>query len=152
MAKFHFRFASVLKVRKTREDEALRALGVAQRAYQLELDRKRELASQLEQGLLRRETLATRPIGIEAFHLEEDFIVGTKHRIVQADRAIVRASRAVSKALRAYLAARRQTRAMETLEDKDRAEFRKHEARREQKGADDFASIRRYLQAEEIAS
>ena len=73
--------------------------------------------TELERALVRRETLADRPIGANAFHLEENFITGTRQRIIRQDQAIVRATRSVEKALRSYLLARRQTRAMEIVDN-----------------------------------
>src|SRR4051812_45012657 len=119
MAKFIFRFETVLKVRKSREDETMRALGVAQRAHQANLSRKGELFAELERSLIRRENLAERPTSIEAFLLEQSHIDGTKQRIVQCEQAIMRSNKAVEKALRAFIAARKQTRMMETLKEKD---------------------------------
>lgn len=145
MARFRFKFASVLKVRKSREDAALRALGEAQRGYQQALSAKQALQRELELALIRRESLADRPIGVEAFRLEHDFITGTKQRIVRQDQAIVRATRSVERALRGYLQARRQTRAMEVLYDKHLQEFRKQLARLEQRRLDDFSVMRSRL-------
>ena len=144
MRKFRFKFATVLKLRKTREEDALRALGAAQRAYQAELDKKAQLKKDLEDALVRRENLGagSDSIGILPFQLEEDFIRGTKQRIVHADRDIVRAGRAVEKALRVFLFARRQTRMMEMLYDKAHQEWRKAEAKREQKQLDDLTIMR----------
>jgi flagellar export protein FliJ len=125
-----------------REEEALRALGAAQRAYQQELAHKARLLQQLEDSLIRRESLGIEPVGPVAFQLEQDFIVGTKQRLIKADQAILRASKAVEKALRAYLAARRQTKMMDTLREKDFVEWRKAAAKREQLEMDDLSIMR----------
>jgi len=145
MKKFRFKFSAILNLRKTREEEALRALGAAQRVYQAALADKARLLADLEAALIRRENLGKDAIDILPFQLEEEFINGTKHRIVHADRCIVRASRGVEKALRVYLHARRQTRMMETLYDKNHAEFRKAEGKREQKMMDDLSIMRERL-------
>src|SRR4051812_31232904 len=110
MPKFRFRLESVLKIRKSREEEVLRALGAAQRAYQAELARKSSLLDELENALERRENLGARAVTIIAFQIEQSFIVGTKQRLIQCDQAILRASKQVEKALRAYLVARKQSR------------------------------------------
>src|SRR5262245_46098109 len=128
MRKFRFRFETVLKARKTKEEDALRALGAAQRAYQEELSRKAALLKRLEESLIRRERLGIEPVGAVDFQLEQDFIVGTKQRLIKQDQAIFRASKAVEKALRAFLHARRQTTMMETLREKDFADWRKQRA------------------------
>src|SRR5579885_2601728 len=103
MPKFRFRLENILKLRKSREDEALRALGSAQRAYQDCVSAKVALLGELEAALRRRESLGSTAVTIDAFKLEQSFIDGTKQRITRADHAILRASKAVEKALRAYL-------------------------------------------------
>ncbi|OFZ21041.1 MAG: flagellar export protein FliJ [Bdellovibrionales bacterium GWB1_55_8] len=142
MRRFRFRLATVLNLRKSREEEALRALGDAQRAYQEELSKKGRLVSELQNALIRRENLGIEPIGVLSFQLEDEFIAGTKHRIVRADRDIMRASRAVEKALKYFLHTRRQTRMMESLYDREHAEFRKMQSKREQKLLDDMSVMR----------
>ena len=145
MKKFQFKLAPVLDLRKKREEEFLRALGAAQIAYQRELSKKQALLKILEDSLLRRETLGNESIDINPFRLETDYIAGTKQRILRADQQIVKASRAVEKALRAYLLARRQTRAMETLYEKDFQEYKRAVQKREQKDQDDLMIMRQRM-------
>lgn len=145
MKKFRFQFAAVLKVRKSREQNSLTALGGAQRAYQLELARKQELQNRLSSALVRREGLGQETTPVLAFQIEQSFINGTKQRIIQADQAIMRASRGVERALRAYLAARRQTRMIEMLEEKAYAEYRKESARKERRELDELMVMRARL-------
>jgi flagellar FliJ protein len=145
MRKFRFQFEAVLKVRKSREQDALAALGAAQRAYQLELARKQELQMRLGESLGRREGLGQETTPVLAFQIEQAFINGTKQRIIQADQAIVRASRGVERALRAYLGARRQTRMIEMLEEKAFAEYRRERARKEQRDLDELMVMRARL-------
>ena len=154
MKKFKFQFATVLKIRQTREEEALRSLADAQRVYQAELARKSKLISTLSDALVRREGLGVVSIGIDAFQLEQFFIVGTKQRIIQQDQALVRASRGVEKALRAYLHARRQTRMIELLREKQIKEFKKALEKKEQKELDELSVMRMRLkqQEEDVAS
>ena len=147
MKKFRFQFETVLRLRKNRENDALRALAVAQRAYQADLERKAALVSELKAALLRRENLGTEAIGIDAFQIEENFIVGTKQRIIRQDQALVRASRAVEKNLRAYLHARRQTHTIELLREKQYLAFKKAVAKKEQKDLDELTVMRARLVA-----
>jgi flagellar protein FliJ len=152
MPKFRFRLESVLKIRKSREDECLRALGAAQHAYQATLARKAALLADLGAALDRRERLGRTPVGIDAFKLEQSFIEGTKQRVAQNEQAIFRASKQVEKALRAYLTARRQTKMLETLKEKDRLEFRKEQSRIERVRQDDLTIMRHRLKdKEEVA-
>lgn len=145
MKKFRFQFDAVLKVRKSRESDALSALGAAQRAYQLELARKQELVLSLASSLGRREGLGRETTPVLAFQIEQAYINGTKQRIIQADQAIMRASRGVERALRGYLAARRQTRMIEMLEEKAYVEYRKEFSRKERKELDELMVMRARL-------
>ncbi len=151
MPKFSFRFESVLKIRKSREDECLRALGAAQRTYQATLARKAALLADLAASLDRREKLGSEPVTVVAFQLEQSFIVGTKARVVQNDQAIFRASKQVEKALRAYLHARRQTKMLETLKEKDRLSWRKAQAKIERVAQDDLSIMRFRMKEEDVA-
>jgi flagellar FliJ protein len=142
MKKFKFKFSAVQKVRKSREEDALRNLGAAQRAYQSELGVKASLLSDLQLALERREKLGVEAVGILSFQLEQNFINGTKQRIIRQDQAIVRASRVVEKCLRAYLVCRRDTKMIETLREKEYAEFKKLVAKKEQKELDELSAMR----------
>jgi len=143
MKRFQFKFETILKHRKRREDDCLRALGAAQRTLQAERERKSGLECDLADALLRREGLgSSEPIGIDAFLLENSFIEGTKQRIIQADQAILRANRSVEKAMRVYLMARRQAMVMETLKDKAREEYRRERNKWEQRQQDDLTIMR----------
>ncbi|HAR41894.1 MAG TPA: flagellar export protein FliJ [Bdellovibrionales bacterium] len=142
MAKFKFKFETILKLRKNREEDALRNLGAAQSAYQAEVARKAQLQKELENALIRRENMGASPMTILPFQMEQDFITGTKQRILHAERDIARATRVVEKALRIYLHARRQTKMLELVYEKEYKEFRRAQAKREQKLLDDMVIMR----------
>lgn len=148
MKKFKFKFDAVLKIRKVQENDALTILASSQRAYQAELEKKKQLQVQLGQALIRRETLGTQPVGIAAFRSEQEFINGTKQRIIQSDQAIFRASKLVEKNLRNYLFARRKTRVMEVLYEKSFSEYRRERAKEEQRNNDDMILMRLRLKEE----
>jgi len=150
MKRFQFKFAAVLKLRQARENEALRGLAAAQRAYQAELARKAELLSKLDVALRRREELGAVAVDIQAFHLEQGFIDGIRHRIVQADHAISRAARGVEKSMRTYLHARRETRVIEVLREKAIEEFKKEKAKKEQRELDDLTVMRSRFSSEAV--
>ena len=149
MNKFKFKLETVLQLRRTREEEALRALAQAQRIYQAELAKKAKLLFDLSEALNRRESLGIVAIGIDAFQLEQNFIGGTKQRIVQQNQALVRASRGVEKSLRAYLFTKRQTRTIEILREKQYKEFRKALSKREQKELDELSVMRARFRKQE---
>jgi flagellar export protein FliJ len=149
MRKFRFKFDTLLKQRKSREELALRQLAEAQRAYHQELARKAEFEALLEKALVRRESLGQSPVTVTAFITEQDYITGTKQRIIQVQQAITRATRGVEKALRTYLHCRRQTKMMETLYEKHYIEFKRELAKKEAKALEDFAVMRSHLSTED---
>jgi flagellar export protein FliJ len=149
MKRFQFKFDAVLRVKKMREDEALRALAESQRAYQAEISRKEVLKNELSHAFQRREQLGSGPVSITAFRTEQDYIVGLKQRLVHSDQSIFRASKNVEKALRSYLIAKKQSRVIETLYDRALAEYRKEKSKFEQKRIDDLVLMRQRLKEEE---
>lgn len=145
MKRFRFRFETVLSVRKRLEDEALKALAVAQMLLAREVERKQRLLESTAQAYTRVESLGdTRAelLGTEAFRTEREFISGNKARVIQAEQAIFRANRNVEKTMRAYLQARRSTRTIEIIREKDYENFRKQLQVQEQKELDDLNIMR----------
>lgn len=142
MKKFTFRFSAVLKDRKLREEEALRALGDAQREHQRVISEKDSLRKELEQSLIRREGLGAAPTPVLAFQLEQEFIAGTRQRLARQEQAIYRARRSVEKALRAYLNARRQTRMLEMLYERHHDEWKRERRKKLEKELDDLTVMR----------
>jgi flagellar FliJ protein len=150
MKKFRFRLESVLKLRKSREDAALRALGFAQSAYQAELQTKAKMQADLSASYERRARTTDQIFGMTAYGLEEQFIKGQNYRLLRQEHAIGRAARGVEKALRSYLQAKRQTRMIEVLREKDHAEWKKQVAKREQKEMDEL-TVMRYRMRKDVA-
>lgn len=148
MKKFRFKFSTLEKARKAAQDQAMRVLAESQRAYQAATEHKLMLQTRLQGALIRRESLGAEATSVTAFLLENDFIVGTKHRIVQAEQGIFRARKGVEKSLRNYLVARRQTRAIEMLREKAFLEFKREVAKREQRDLDDLTLMRDRLKRE----
>ena len=145
MKRFQFQFASVLNVRKMREDAALRALGASQRALAQAVSAKKELESKLSDALDRREKLGLNPTTAVSFRTEQDFIDGQKARIVRQEHVIIRAQRSVEKSLKTYLGTRRQTEMMERLKETHYGEFKKRLAKKDQKELEDLATMRSML-------
>ena len=151
MKKFKFKFTAVEKVRKSHEDEALRVLAVAQQAFNAAKEHRNSLEKEMVTSLIRREGLGKESVGIVVFQLENDFIKGTKVRILQAENAIKKASRGVEKALRGYLHARRQMKMIEVLREKALADFKREAAKKEQKDLDDLYVMRAHLSHSEYS-
>lgn len=120
----------------------MRTLGEAQRRYQGELNEKARLQAELARALTDREALGKTPALSVDFLLADQFITGGKHRIMRQEQAIFRAQKGVEKCLRAYLMARKQTRMIEVLREKDYEEFKRERARREQKVIDELVVAR----------
>ncbi len=153
MRRFRFRFETVLSVRKNLENEALKAMSAAQRAFVREIARKEKLIDQLRETYMRVEKLGEsgeRLNGTQAFYLERAFIEGTKVRIIQVDHSIQRAAKAVERAKKAYLAARRSTRTIEVLKEREWEEFKRQQNKREQKEMDDMMLMRERLKGEAL--
>lgn len=142
MARFRFKFEAVADVRKRAEDQALRVFAQAQQGVQAAVHHKERLLGELNDTLLRREALGSRPTSGLSFQLETEFITGIKQRIVQADQAIVRANRALQKAMAGYLFARREKKIIETLREKQLHNFKAEQKKREQKELDDLYLMR----------
>lgn len=148
MKKFTFKFQAVLQIRKIREQEFLKQLSRTQRAHQEELSKKAQLGVQLNRSLERRQNLGKTAEDIASFHLEDNFIIGTKQKLIQADNSILRASKAVERALQTYLIAKRQYKIMETLLEKAQEEHRRAKRRKEEKDLDELIIMRTRLSQE----
>lgn len=142
MKRFRFQFATLEKVRKAREDEAVKALAEAQAAQREIVQERGRQISILEQALIRREELGREAVSAMAFEMETLFILGTKQRVGQADHAIQRSQKRIEKCMRAFLDARRRTRMVEVLREKALERFKKDQARHEQKTQDDLYVMR----------
>jgi len=152
MRKFKFQFEAVERVRKEEQDSALRELARAQQKFRDVAARRHALQNDLIQSLLRREKLGAEPTEAAVFRLENDFIAGTKQRIIQQEQALYRASKVVEKTLRAYLSARKRARMIETLREKAYADWRKERAKKEQKDTEDLYVMRARMAALSEAS
>lgn len=148
MNKFDFKFQAVLQVRKIREREFLRQLARTQKAYQEELRKKSQLNLQLEKSFERRENLGSMNEDVASFHLEDNFVIGTKQKIVQADRAIARATKAQERALQVYLLAKGQSKIIETLLERAKEEHRRALRKKEERDLDELGIMRNRLTKE----
>ena len=151
MKKFKFKFTAVEKVRKSHEDAALRVLAIAQQAFNAAKEHRNGLEKELNVSLLRRENIGKEFVAVLAFQLENDFIKGTKVRILQAENAIKKAGKGVEKALRGYLQARRAMKMIEVLREKALEEFKREASKKEQKELDDLYVMRAHLSHSEYS-
>lgn len=140
--KFKFKLEAVEKVRLLKEQECMRALAQAQSRYHQALAFKMSLLESLEKTLIRREELSSAPQSILAYQVENEFIVGTKSRIEQADRFILKAKKQVEKMLKEFLHARKQTRVIEILRENAFTEFKKELRKKENKELEDLYVMR----------
>lgn len=142
--KFRFSLEAVEKVRRAKEQSALRALADAQVKYQEALKHKHWLMEETETALKRREDLAGTSQPVLAYQLENEFINGNKVRILQADQAIFRARKYVEKALKEVIFAKREVKALEKLREKAFAEFKIAARKKEQKEVEELYISRQH--------
>jgi flagellar export protein FliJ len=145
MKKFQFKYHAVLKERQIKEKFALELLADAQHAYQTEVEQKLKLIETLEKSQTRKENLGRTPVQIQAFQAEQDFITGTKQKILQSDQKIFKAQKNIDRAMKQYIHAKRRTEIIEELKEKSYQEYRKERNRFEQKQLDDSLVMRAHL-------
>lgn len=150
MKKFKFKFESILLLRKNTEELILKELAAAQMAYRVEIDAKLSLEKQLEDSFKRREKLGEAPTSIEPFHIEQNFITGTKQRIIMAKQSILRSSKKVEKVMKRYLEARKKTQQMEKLKERYLDQFKTDRREYENKQLDDLMIMRSELSRREL--
>lgn len=140
--KFKFRLEAVERVRRAKEQDALRALAYAQARYQETLQIKHRLMVETETALARREALAKTAQPVLSYQLENEFITGNKQRILQSDQAITRARKFVEKALREVITAKRALKGIELLREKAFLEFKTALRKKEQKDLEEIYTSR----------
>ena len=145
MKKFRFKFDHVLKLRKKREDEALRLLAAAQAKQQEQIQLKNYYHSELDNAFNNKLSLGENLVSVHQFTSIQDYIEGTKKRIQFTEQAILRAGRFVEKAMWNYLTAKKQSRILEVLFEKQyetyKQELKKHELREQ-----DDITVMRFMQ------
>ncbi len=148
MKKFQFKFESVETVRKRAEEKALRDLADARRAQARILEFKAGLEKALMQALERRERIGQGPASGADFQIENDFIAGTKQRLVQTEATLTRINRGLEKAMQTYLNARKQTRVIELLRERSYAEYRKERSKHLDREMNDMMVMRARMKEE----
>jgi flagellar FliJ protein len=143
--RFRFKLQPVENVRRSKEQECMRVLALAQTRFQQALQFKIQLIQELEDSLIRREQLGQTATSVMAFLMENDFIAGQKQRIVQADQFILRAKKNVEKCLREFLIAKKDTRVIEKLRENAFAEFKQEIQKKEQKELEELYVMRARL-------
>lgn len=151
MRKFRFHLQTVLDLRKRAEDEALRAVGLAQQQLVAENARRERCLADLTESHRQLEALGGTVASGRDYQTQQVFIEGTHHRIRLAEHAILRASRSVEKAMHAFLIAKRRTRAIEVLRERAQAEHKRQVARKEFKEQDDINVMRSRILPEHLA-
>ena len=142
MRRFKFRFEAVEKIRHNREQQVLRLFGSAMRDLERAKSYKQNLVNKLERAKEERESLSSRPARPADFALVDQYVVGTKARIIQSNNAIARAEKALEKARRVYLFARQQLKAIELLRERHHLEWKREVAKIEQKRVEDVVNSR----------
>lgn len=142
MKRFQFKLEALKTVRRDQENQSLRVLVKAQNALREAIQKKEILLSDLNSALIRRESAANQSTSVSMIQIEENFIVGTKTRIVQADREILAARKRTDQAMRGYVLSRKNLKIVEKLEENARRDFVRSEKKRESKFLDEMAVTR----------
>lgn len=143
MKKFKFKLATVLTTRRIREDLALRTLGLYEKSYIQEKDKKQVLMKRLDEALKRVESFGESTSLPGVLHSEVDFVTGLRQRLVQADHAILKAKKNVDRSMQIYLNCKAQTGAIEKLEEGAYSEFKRQVQKAEQKVLDEIVAVNR---------
>lgn len=118
MKKFRFQFETVERVRKIKEESALKEFSLAQRKFQNELEIKQKMLKSMEDSMQRRALLASQSASASLLQVEDVFISGTKIRILKQDQQILRARRFLEKAFEVFKKARQASRSIEKLRER----------------------------------
>lgn len=144
MAKrFRFRLEAVLKIRKWKEQEALRSLGAAQRKYseiqqlRLAMQNRRD-----EWNKKRSAELGTKSFSVAESHAVQSFLDGCVVRERQFEHKLQHAKKQIEKALRNYLSAKKALKSIEKIKEKSFEEFKVQQRKIEAKRQDDFQTTR----------
>lgn len=139
---FKFRFQTLLKVRKIRNDEAQQALAEAQRAcYFLQAQRDECLSAIEGSGdeLLELFGRHVKPTEISMFYNYQRYL---QHRLSILEQRIDEARAEVEKRREALLKVRREYKAMERLKEIMHGRYQAEQERLEMKAIDDMAVAR----------
>lgn len=144
---FRFRFATLLKVKKIRNEMAQQALAEAQRAY-LALQGERAGCLRRIAGagneLLKLFQHAARPAEIEMFYHYQRYLL---ERVKELDQALEDMAREVEQRREQLLKARREYKAIERLKEIHYERYHTEQERLEMKAIDDMA-VTRHVRAQ----
>lgn len=138
MKRFSFRFEQVSKVKKQKEQEALRVLTQIQSEKMKATQKREKLSEDLNRGLEQRSDLANHGASSDLFRTWEDFVVGTRIRIRNTDQYLQKISKILARAMQGYLSAKREFETYEKIRERDYSQFREKLKKLEQKNLDDI--------------
>ncbi|MEN6475113.1 MAG: flagellar export protein FliJ [Syntrophaceae bacterium] len=139
---FKFRFQTLLKVRKIRNDEAQQALAEAQRAYYVLQGERTECLHDIEgsgDDLLQLFRRQVKPAEISMFYNYQRYL---QYRLGVIEHEIDAASAEVEKRREALLKVRQEYKAMERLKEIMHGRYQLEQERLEMKVIDDMAVTR----------
>lgn len=150
MQKFRFRLEALLRIRESREKDAMIALSRAQNAFQAEIDLKRKLQDEISGALSRISEIGKKPLSVNELQMEEAFVRGNRQRVLGADLRIERSRKSVAKAMRDYLMARRNRMSLDKLKEKALETYKDARDAQERKQIEDQILMRaRFEKSEE---
>jgi flagellar export protein FliJ len=139
---FKFRFQTLLKVRKIRNEEAQQALAEAQRAYYVLQGERTECLQEIEGSgneLLQLFRRKVKPTEVSMFYNYQRFL---QYRLGALEQQIDAAAQEVEKKREALLKARQEYKAMERLKEIMHGRYHLEQERLEMKAIDDMAVTR----------
>lgn len=143
MKGFRFRLEPVLTLRRHKEDALQVKLAESRRALELEKARRELLEAERLSQLERLATYqAPGPLDLDRLCREVDYRTVIEHRIVEKDEVIEGLAVRVEEDRQAVLAASRDRKALEKLRETMMLSFARELARKEQKAAEEAATIR----------
>ena len=142
MARFHFRLASLLRLREAARDERRRHLAEALRAESVLRDHRAALEKNVE--VMRRQArAAAQPGHIDVDRLLEAqrYELALRAQVAIAEQQAAELRQEIENRRQALVAADREVRVLEKLRQRHLERFRAEEARREVKRMDEIASL-----------
>lgn len=139
---FRFRFATLMKVRKIRNDQAQQALANAQRAYNALLDERQTCQARIDGAgdeLLAMFRHAVSPVEVRMFYDYQHYLL---ERINALEKEIEQAGREVEQKRQELMKARKELKAIERLKEIHAERYHIEQEKLEMKAIDETAVTR----------
>ena len=138
---YKFRFHALLKYRQYLLTQAQTELAAALKHYQALHTLIERTTADKEQAVISLE--AKRQAGIKAseYHLFQDYFLAMEQQLLQLNKELEELARGVADAKELLRQRERELKMLEVTDDKDRAAYRREQAKREQAGLDERSGV-----------